>query len=157
MIEMTENLVEKFFGGMDAECLEQVKKLEEKGNLLLNAKTGELFQNAIGTKIYTDYFQNAFYKDEDYHPYQVSDTSLCIASRKTDSNAEPYQYICIEQNPMGSDGWDLAQAWDVNSETCYGSECRVYQLQIEIFEDEWESFPIWFENREDATIFLNKD
>ena len=157
MIEMNKNLVEKFFGGMDAVCLEQVKKLEEKGNLLLNARTGELFANSIGQKIYTDYFKYAFFKDEDYRPYSKGDANLCIASRMTDSNTEPCQYICIEQNPMGSDGWDLAQAWDVNSETCYGPECRVYQLQIEVEEDEWEEFPFWFENREDATIFLNKD
>lgn len=155
-IEMTPELVNKFFGNMDAECLEQVRKLEEHGDLLLDARTGELFANSIGQKIYTDYFKYAFFKDDECHPYQVGDTSLCIASRMTDSNTEPCQYICIEQSPQGSDGWDLAQAWDVNSETCYGPECRVYQLYIQTFDDEWDCYPIWFENRDDAIISNNE-
>ena len=152
---MTPELVDKFFGGMDAECLEQVRKLEEHGNLLLDARTGELFQNATGTKIYTDYFQNAFYLDEDEKPYQVGDQRLAIASRKNPFG-DDYQYICIEQNPMGSDGWDSAMAWDPNSQECYGADCRVYQLQVEVEEDEWEEFPIWFENRDDAIISNNE-
>ena len=153
LIEMNENLVEKFFGGMDAECLEQVRKLEEYGNLLLDARTGELFANSIGQKIYTDYFKYAFFIDEDEHPYQVGSEKLVIASRKN-PYGDDYQYICIGESPLGSDGWDSAMAWDPNSKECYGTECRVYQLQIEVKEDEWEEFPIWFKSREDATIFI---
>ena len=154
-IEMNENLVNKFFGGMDLDCLENIRALVEQG-AVLNPLSGELVLNNTRTGIFTDYFEFAFYLDEDKKPYQVGDQRLAIASRKNPFG-EDWQYICIEESPMGSDGWDSAMAWDPNSQECYGADCRVYQLQIEIAEDEWEEFPFWFENREDATIFLNKD
>lgn len=154
-IKMNNNLIDVFFGGFDSDCLEQVKKLVEQG-AVLNLLSRELVLNNTRTGIFTDYFDSAFYLDEDEKPYQVGDQKLVVASRKN-PYGDDYQYICIEESPLGSDGWDLAMAWDPSSEECYGADCRVYQLQIEVDEDEWETFPIWFENREDATIFLNKD
>lgn len=154
-IEMNQALIDVFFGGLDSDSLEEVRSLVEKG-AVLNPLSGELFLNNTRSGIFTDYFGLAFYLDEDEKPYQVGSEKLVIASRKNPYGYD-YQYICIEQNPMGSDGWDSAMAWDPNSQECYGADCRVYQLQIEIAEDEWEEFPIWFDNREDATIFLNKD
>lgn len=125
-IKLNEQLINKFFGGLDSDCLEQVKALVKQG---------------------------AFFIDEDEKPYQVGSEKLVVASRKN-PYGDGYQYICIEESPMGSDGWDSAMAWDPNSKECYGTECRVYKLQIEVEEGEWEEFPIWFEDRESATIFL---
>ena len=42
-----------------------------------------------------------------------------------------------------------------DSDILLSSDFRVYQLQIETFDGEWESYPIWFESREDATIYFN--
>ena len=151
-IKLNEKLVNRFFGGLDSDCLEQVKALVEQG-AVLNPLSGELVFNNTRTSIFTDYFNVAFYLDEDEKPYQVGGEKLVVASRKNPYGTD-YQYICIEESPMGSDGWDSAMAWDPNSKECYGADCRVYQLQIEIAEDEWEEFPIWFEDRESATIFL---
>ena len=147
-------MINRFFGGMDNDCLEQVKELVKQG-AVLNPISGELVLNNTRTGIFTDYFDLAFYLDEDEKPYQVGSEKLVVASRKN-PYGDDYQYICIEESPVGSDGWDLAMAWDPNSKECYGTDCRVYQLQIEVEEDEWEEFPIWFESREDATIYFNE-
>lgn len=152
-IKLNQTMINRFFGGMDSDCLEQVKELVGKG-AVLNLNDSNLYLDNINQHIGTDYFNNAFYLDEDEKPYQVGSEKLVVASRKN-PYGDDYQYICIEENPMGSDGWDSAMAWDPNSKECYGAECRVYQLQIETAEDEWESYPIWFESREDATIYFN--
>ena len=152
-IKLNENLINKLFGGLDSDCLEQVKALVEQG-AVLNPLNGEIVLNNTGTEIFTDYFSSAFFIDEDERPYSKSDANLCIASRKN-PYGDDYQYICIEESPRGSDGWDSAMAWDPNSKECYGTECRVYQFQIETAEDEWESYPIWFESRDDATIYFD--
>ena len=153
-IKLTDSMINRFFGGMDSDCLEKVKELVKQG-AVLNPLSGELILNNTRTGIFTEYFKYAFYLDEDEKPYQVGSEKLVVASRKN-PYGDDYQYICIEQNPMGSDGWDSAMAWDPNSKECYGTECRVYQLQIETSEDEWEEFPFWFESREDATIYFNE-
>ena len=147
-------MIDRFFGGMDSDCIEQVKELVKQG-AVLNPLSGELVLNNTRTGIFTDYFDLAFYIDEDEKPYRVGSEKLVVASRKNPYGND-WQYICIEESPMGSDGWDLAMAWDPNSKECYGADCRVYQFQIEIAEDEWEEFPIWFESREDATIYFNE-
>ena len=149
-IFLNEKLINKFFGGLDSDCLEEVKHLVEQG-AMLNLEDGNLYLNNINQHIGTDYFNSAFYLDEDEKPYRVGSEKLVVASRKN-PYGDDYQYICIEESPVGSDGWDSAMAWDPNSKECYGAECRVYQLQIEVEEDEWEEFPIWFESREDAII-----
>ena len=153
-IKLTDSMIDRFFGGMDSDCLEKVKELVEKG-AVLNPLSGELILNNTRTGIFTEYFKYAFYLDEDEKPYQVGSEKLVAASRKN-PYGDDYQYICIEESPMGSDGWDSAMAWDPNSQECYGTECRVYQFQIETSEDEWEEFPFWFESREDATIYFNE-
>lgn len=153
-IKLTDSMVDRFFGGMGSDCLEQVKALVEQG-AVLDPISGEVILNNTRTGIFTDYFNNAFYLDEDEKPYQVGSEQLVIACRKN-PYGDDYQYICIEESPLGSDGWDSAMAWDPNSKECYGAECRMYRLQIEIAEDEWEEFPMWFESREDATIYFNE-
>ena len=153
-IKLNDSLINRFFGGMDNDCLEQIKNLVEQG-AMLNPLSGELVLNNTRTGIFTDYFKYAFFIDEDEKPYQVGSEKLVVASRKN-PYGDDYQYICIEESPVGSDGWDLAIAWDPNSKECYGTECRVYQFQIETAEDEWEEFPIWFESRDDATIYFNE-
>ena len=152
-IKLNQTMIDRFFGGMDSDCIKQVKELVDKG-AVLNPLSGELVLNNTRTGVFTDYFKYAFYLDEDEKPYQVGSEKLVVASRKN-PYGDDYQYICIEESPMGSDGWDLAMTWDPNSKECYGTECRVYQLQIEVEEDEWEEFPIWFESREDAIIYFN--
>ena len=146
-IKLNEKLLNKFFGGMDSECLAQVQLLVEQG-AVLNPLSGELVLNNIRTGIFTDYFMGAFYLDEDEKPHQVGDKELVIASRRN-PYGDDYQYICVESH-RGSDGWDSAMAWDPNSEKSYGTECRVYQFRID-----GESYPIWFESR-DAAIFTTK-
>ena len=153
-INLTDSMIDRFFGGMDSDCLEEVRSLIAQG-AVLNPISGELVLNNTRTGIFTDYFDLAFYLDEDEKPYQVGDQRLAIASRKN-PYGDDYQYICIEESPLGSDGWDSAMAWDPNSKECYGTECRVYQLNIEVKEDEWDSYPIWFDSREDATIYFNE-
>ena len=153
-IKINESMINKFFGGMDSDCIEQVKELVKQG-AVLNPLSGELVLNNTRTGIFTDYFKYAFFIDEDERPYQVGSEKLVVASRKN-PYGDDYQYICIEESPVGSDGWDSAMAWDPNSKECYGTECRVYQLQIEVEEDEWEEFPIWFESRDDATVYFNE-
>ena len=152
-IKLNESMINRFFGGLDSDCLEEVRSLVEQG-AVLNPLSGELVLNNTRTGVFTDYFKYAFYLDEDEKPYQVGSEKLVVASRKN-PYGDDYQYICIEESPLGSDGWDSAMAWDPNSEECYGANCRVYQFQIEIAEDEWEEFPIWFESREDAIIYFN--
>lgn len=154
-IEMNQALIDVFFGGLDPDCLEEVRSLVEQG-AVLNPLSGELVLDNTRTGIFTDYFKYAFYLDEDERPYQVGGEKLVVASRKN-PYGDDYQYICIEESPVGSDGWDSAMVWDPNSQECYGADCRVYQLQIEVEEDEWEEFPIWFESREDATIYFKED
>ena len=153
-IKLNDSLINRFFGGMDNDCLEQIKNLVEQG-AMLNPLSGELVLNNTRTNIFTEYFNFAFYLDEDEKPYQVGSEKLVVASRKN-PYGDDYQYICIDESPLGSDGWDSAMAWDPNSKECYGTECRVYQFQIETAEDEWEEFPIWFESRDDATIYFNE-
>ena len=152
-IKLTDSMINRFFGGMNSDCLEQVKELVKQG-AVLNPLSRELVLNNTRTGIFTDYLNTAFFIDEDEKPYQVGSEKLVVASRKNPYGND-YQYICIEEGPIGSDGWDSAMAWDPNSKECYGADCRVYQLQIEVEEDEWEEFPIWFESRDDATIYFN--
>ena len=57
-IKLNEELIDIFFGGMDSECLNQVKDLVEQG-AVLNPLSGELILNNTRTGIYTDYFTNA--------------------------------------------------------------------------------------------------
>ena len=151
-IRLNDQLISKFFGGLDSDCLEQVKALVEQG-AVLNPLSGELVLDNTRTNIFTDYFDLAFYLDEDEKPYQVGSEKLVVASRKN-PYGDDYQYICIE-SPIGSDGWASAMAWDPNSKECYGTDCRVYQLQIETLDGEWDTYPIWFDSREDATIYFN--
>ena len=56
-IKITESMINKFFGGMDSDCLEQVKNLVEQG-AILDPITGEIVLNNTRTGIYTDYFYN---------------------------------------------------------------------------------------------------
>ena len=53
-IELNETMIDRFFGGMDSDCLEQVKNLVEQG-AVLNPTTGEIILNNTRTGIYTDY------------------------------------------------------------------------------------------------------
>lgn len=54
-IKLTDSLVNKFFSGLDSDCLEQVKALVEQG-AVINPLSGELVLNNTRTGIYTDYF-----------------------------------------------------------------------------------------------------
>lgn len=137
-INLNKDLINKFFAGLDSECLEQVKDLAQQG-AVLDPLNGELVLNNIRTSVFTDYFKWAFYLDEDEKPHQGKK----IAYRRNPYGSD-WQYICIEI-PDGS-----ARAWDPNSEEPYGAECEIYQFQID-----GELFPIWFESR-DAAIFTTK-
>ena len=141
-IKLNEQLTNRLFEDMDSECLEQVQLLVKQG-ATLDPLNGELVLNNIRTSVFTDYFKWAFFLDEDEKPHQ--DQKLVIASRRNPYGyGSDWQYICVE-SPDGS-----ARAWDPNSETCYGTECEIYQFQID-----GESYPIWFESR-DAAIFTTK-
>ena len=149
-IRLNEKLINTFFGGMDLDCIEQVKTLVEQG-AVLNLKDGNLYLGNTNQHIGTDYFSNAWYYEKD--DYSVGDQTVIIAIRPSDAD---YDFVKIECSPVGSDGWDLAQPYNNTTDECYGADFNVYQLQIEVEEDEWEDFPIWFDNREDATIYFNE-
>ena len=149
-IRLNDQLVSKFFGGLDSDCLEQVKELVEQG-AVLNLKDGNLYLGNTNQHIGTDYFNNAWYYERD--DYSVGDQTVIIATHPSDAD---YDFVKIECSPVGSDGWDLAQQYNNKTDECYGSNFKVYQLQIEVEEDEWEEFPIWFDSREDATIYFNE-
>ena len=148
IIKLNETMIDRFFGGMNNDCLEQVKALVEQG-AVLNLNDGNLYIGNTNQHIGTDYFNNAWYYERD--DYSVGDQTVIIATRPSDAD---YDFIKIECSPVGSDGWDLAQQYNNTTDECFGSDFKVYQLQIETSEDEWEEFPIWFEDRESATIFL---
>ena len=140
-IKLTENLINKFFAGLDSECLEQVKDLAQQG-AVIDPLNGELVLNNIRTSVFTDYFKWAFYLDEDEvsHPHQDQK----IAYRRNPYGyGSDWQYICIKSLD-GSDS-AMARAWDPNSEEPYGAECEIYQFRID-----GELFPIWFESRDAA-------
>lgn len=149
-IKLNESMINRFFGGMDTDCLEEVRAIVKQG-AVLNLKDGNLYLDKINQHIGTDYFNSAWYYERD--DYSVGDQTVIIATHPSESD---YDFIKIECSPIGSDGWDLAQMYNNTTEECFGSDFRVYQLQIEVKEDEWESFPIWFENRDDATIYFNE-
>ena len=149
-IFLSDSMINRFFGGMDSDCIEQVKELVEQG-AVLNLKDGNLYLNNINQHIGTDYFNSAWYYERD--DYSVGDQTVVIATRPSDAD---YDFVKIEYSPVGSDGWDLARPYNNTTDECYGADCRVYQLQIETSEDEWEEFPIWFDSRDDATIYFNK-
>ena len=149
-IFLNDSMVDRFFGGLDSDCLEQVKALVEQG-AVLNLKDGNLYLGNTNQHIGTDYFSSAWYYERD--DYSVGDQTVIIATRPSDAD---YDFVKIECSPIGSDGWDLAQPYNNATDECYGSDFRVYQLQIEVKEDEWDSYPIWFDSREDATIYFNE-
>ena len=138
-INLNKDLINIFFSEMDSDCLTQVQHLAQKG-AVLDPLSGELILKSVKTGVFTDYFTYAFFLDEDEKPHQEK---LVIASRRNPYGYGygDYQYICIK-SPDGS-----ARAWDPNSREPYGTECRVYQFQID-----GELFPIWFESR-NAAIF----
>ena len=147
-IKLNESMINRFFGGMDNDCLEQVTDLVKQG-AVISLNDGNLYLNNINQHIGTDYFSSAWYYERD--DYSVGDQTVIIATHPGESD---YDFVKIEYSPVGSDGWDLAQPYNNNTDECYGSEFKVYQLQIEVEEDEWEKFPIWFESRDDATIYF---
>ena len=149
-IKMNKTLINKFFGGMDSDCIEQVKNLVEQG-AVLNLNDGNLYLGNTNQHIGTDYFSNAWYYEKD--AYSVGDQTVIIATHPSDAD---YDFVKIECSPVGSDGWDLAQPYNNTTDECFGSDFKVYQLHIETSEDEWDSYPIWFESREDATIYFNE-
>ena len=149
-IKLNQTMINRFFGGMDSDCIEQVKELVDKG-AVLNLKDGNLYLGNTNQHIGTDYFNSAWYYERD--DYSVGDQTVIIATHPSDAD---YDFIKIECSPVGSDGWDLAQMYNSTTDECYGTDCRVYQLQIEVEEDEWEEFPIWFESRDDAIIYFNE-
>lgn len=55
-IKLNESMIDRFFGGMDNDCLEQVKALVQQG-AVLNPLSGELILNNTRTGIFTDYFK----------------------------------------------------------------------------------------------------
>ena len=147
-IFLSDSMINRFFGGMDNDCLEQVKELVKQG-AVLNLKDGNLYIGNTNQHIGTDYFSSAWYYERD--DYSVGDQTVLIATHPSEAD---YDFIKIECSPVGSDGWDLAQPYNNKTEECIGSDFKVYQFQIETADDEWEEFPIWFESREDATIYF---
>ena len=56
-IKLNEQLINKFFGGLDPDCLEQVIALVEQG-ATLDPTSGEIISGNTRTGIFTDYFDN---------------------------------------------------------------------------------------------------
>lgn len=150
-IKLNQTMIDRFFGGMDSDCIEQVKNLVEQG-AVLSLNDGNLYIGNTNQHIGTDYFNSAWYYERD--DYSLGDQTVIIATHPSDAD---YDFIKIECSPVGSDGWDLAQQYNNTTDECFGSDFRVYQFQIEVEEGEWEEFPIWFESREDAIIYFIRD
>ena len=55
-IKLNKSLVNKFFGDLDADCLEEVIRLVEQG-AVLDPLSGEIILYNTGTGIFTDYFK----------------------------------------------------------------------------------------------------
>ena len=55
-IILNDQLINKFFGDMDSDCLEQVQHLVEQGAVL--DPNGEIISGNTRTGIFTDYFDN---------------------------------------------------------------------------------------------------
>ena len=58
-IKLTDSMVDRFFGGMDSDCLEQVRELAKQG-AVLNPLSGEIILDNTRTGIFTDYFNFNF-------------------------------------------------------------------------------------------------
>lgn len=58
-IKLNESMIAKFFGGLDSDCLEEVRSLVEQG-AVLNPLSGELVLNNTRTGIFTDYFNECY-------------------------------------------------------------------------------------------------
>ena len=56
-IFLSDSMINRFFGGMDNDCIEQIKELAKQG-AVLNPLSGELILNNTRTGIRTDYFNN---------------------------------------------------------------------------------------------------
>ena len=54
-IRLNDQLISRFFGGMDSDCLEEVRSLVEQG-AVLNPLSGELIIDNTRTGVFTDYF-----------------------------------------------------------------------------------------------------
>ena len=54
-IKLTRSMINRFFGEMDNDCLNQVQNLVDQG-AVLNPLSGELILNNTRTGIFTDYF-----------------------------------------------------------------------------------------------------
>ena len=55
-IRLNDQLISRFFGEMDNDCLDQLKNLVDQG-AVLNPVTGEIIINNTRTGIFTDYFK----------------------------------------------------------------------------------------------------
>lgn len=53
-IKLNENLINKFFCGMDSDCIQQIKDLAQQG-AVINPLSGEIIINNIKTGIFTDF------------------------------------------------------------------------------------------------------
>ena len=56
-LQLNDQLISKFFGGLDSDCLEQVKELAQQG-AVINPISGEIIINNTRTGIFTDYFND---------------------------------------------------------------------------------------------------
>lgn len=146
-IELNNNLIDVFFGNMDADCLAEIQKMEQEGNLLLNVKTGELVQDGVGQSIYTDYFNDGWCFTQ--KAYCTSGESVIIAKQQNGDAVK------IELSPLGSDGWDSAICYDEKQGTTHGKEFKVYQLAVENYDGEYKYFNVWFEDKEKAMLFFD--
>lgn len=137
-IEMRENLIDVFFYGLDDDCKEEIKRIIEKGFCYINPNTGELIQDKTGTGIYTDYFETAIFYHHAFSRYErenLYEDGFWCNEKETQR---------IQTGVVGSDGWDLFY----DEET--GETKKVWRFQIEVEEDEWEIYDIWFDDQDFA-------
>lgn len=145
-IEMNEKLVDVFFCGYDENCKENIKKIVKLGNCFVIANTGELVQNKeliknkIGTGVYTDYFETAIFYHHAFSRYErenLYEEGFWCNEKETQR---------IQTGVVGSDGWDLFY----DEET--GETKKVWRLEIEVEEDEWQVYNVWFDDKDFAIV-----
>lgn len=64
MITLNKKLIDKYFGGLDSDCLKEVKQLVLEG-AVLDPLSGELILDNIRLGIFTDYFKKDEEEEED--------------------------------------------------------------------------------------------
>lgn len=151
-IKLNKKLLNVFFSEMDSECFAELEKLEEEHSLELSPITGEvLIRGELGTGIYTSYFNDAFFYAKS--AYSEGD-QVVFWARQFDKELNDEDWVEVELNPKGSDGWSSACWADPKTDKIYSSDFKIWEFCIQKEDDEFDYYPeIFFEDKQKAIVF----